>query len=154
MKIRTVFLMAVILTICSTGIFLPDANAGGYYGGHGGYYGGHGGYYGGGWHGGGWHGGTSWNFGVNLGGWGWGGPFYPYYGYPYAYPYPYYPAYPYVSAPIVTQQPAQEYQQTAPPPEQQSYWYFCTDPNGYYPYVKRCPSGWLKVVPSGAPSDY
>jgi hypothetical protein len=29
-----------------------------------------------------------------------------------------------------------------------SYWHFCQDPEGYYPYVKDCPGGWMTVVPS------
>jgi hypothetical protein len=40
----------------------------------------------------------------------------------------------------------------APPPEsgpqQPSLWHFCQDPEGYYPYVKDCPGGWLNVVPA------
>ena len=36
-------------------------------------------------------------------------------------------------------------------PEEQHYWYFCPDPEGYYPYVNKCPKGWQKVVP--APPD-
>ncbi len=77
--------------------------------------------------------------GVWIGpGWGpgWWGP---------AYPYPYY-----VGPPVVIQQqpqPPTEYsapEQTEAP----SYWYFCQDPRGYYPYVKNCPGGWKKVVPS------
>jgi hypothetical protein len=46
---------------------------------------------------------------------------------------------------------------TAPPvynePEQQQpyYWYYCTGPQGYYPYVKSCPGGWLTVVPNVTP---
>jgi hypothetical protein len=72
---------------------------------------------------------------------GWIGP-YPYYSYPY-YPYPYYR-----EPPVIVQQP-EVYVQPAPPPVQQpSYWYFCKEPQGYYPYVKQCPSGWMKVVPS------
>ncbi len=27
------------------------------------------------------------------------------------------------------------------------YWYHCATPKGYYPYVKRCPSGWTRVIP-------
>lgn len=27
------------------------------------------------------------------------------------------------------------------------YWYHCSSPKGYYPYVKQCPPGWVKVVP-------
>ena len=26
-------------------------------------------------------------------------------------------------------------------------WYYCTRPEGYYPYVKQCPDGWLRVAP-------
>lgn len=29
----------------------------------------------------------------------------------------------------------------------QSYWYYCQNPMGYYPYVRECPNGWMKVVP-------
>ncbi len=32
--------------------------------------------------------------------------------------------------------------------EQTGYWYYCTDPEGYHPYVKDCPQGWMQVVPS------
>ena len=42
------------------------------------------------------------------------------------------------------QQPAQD---------QDSYWYYCENPQGYYPYVKSCPGGWMKVVPETAPPD-
>ena len=28
------------------------------------------------------------------------------------------------------------------------WWYFCKDPNGYYPYVRECKSGWEKVSPT------
>ena len=78
--------------------------------------------------------------GVWLGpGWGpgWWGPYY--------YP-PYYPYY--AEPPIVIQQQPEVYEQPAPPPEQPVYWYYCQESRGYYPYVKECPSGWLKVVPS------
>jgi hypothetical protein len=93
--------------------------------------------------------------GGGRGGWGWGpalgvGLFglglweisRPYYSYPY-YSYP---------APVV-QQPLQEiYVQPAPQqPATTGYWYFCQNPEGYYPYVKQCPDGWMKVVPSPPP---
>ena len=69
---------------------------------------------------------------------------------PYFYPSFYYPYYP-TERPIVIQQP-EVYLQPAPEAEeQQSYWYYCKDPQGYYPYVKECPSGWMKVVPSPPP---
>lgn len=96
--------------------------------------------------------------GGGRGGWGWGPAVgvgllglglwemsYPYYAYPY------YPsAYP---APVVVQQPATEvYVQPAPQqPAETSYWYYCQNPQGYYPYVKRCPGGWMKVVPAPPP---
>ena len=32
------------------------------------------------------------------------------------------------------------------------YWYHCDKPDGYYPYIKRCPSGWQRVVPQAPPS--
>lgn len=39
----------------------------------------------------------------------------------------------------------------APAPAPESYWYYCADPQGYYPYVKSCPLGWQKVAPSVPP---
>jgi hypothetical protein len=68
--------------------------------------------------------------------WGWGRP----------YPYPYY----YSAPPVIVQQPP-AYVQPAPPPEEPQYWYYCQSPQGYYPYVKQCPNGWMKVVPPAAP---
>jgi hypothetical protein len=76
---------------------------------------------------------------------GWWGPPYPY---PYAYGYPY-------AAPptvVIQQQPQQYIEQPAQQSEQQ-YWYFCPDPQGYYPYVKACPKGWMRVVPTTAPPE-
>jgi len=105
---------------------------------------------GGGSHGGGWHGGY-WRGGVWIGpGWGWDpwwgwGPWWGGIDYPY---------YPYYSEPAVIQQQPQEYIQRAPQQDQQYYWYFCPDSKNYYPYVKKCPSGWLRVVPPQAPSDW
>lgn len=71
----------------------------------------------------------------------WVGPG-PYWGYPYPYYNPYYAA-----PPVVIQEQPPVYVQPAPQQEEQSYWYFCPNPKGYYPYVKQCPGGWLKVVP-------
>lgn len=39
----------------------------------------------------------------------------------------------------------QQYDQTDEP---EGYWYFCRDPEGYYPYVKKCPKGWQRVLPT------
>jgi hypothetical protein len=32
------------------------------------------------------------------------------------------------------------------------FWYYCTQPAGYFPYVQACDQAWLKVVPP-APGD-
>ena len=72
-------------------------------------------------------------------GWGpwWGGPVYPYY---------------YAAPPVVIQQQPPVYEQQAPQAEeQQQYWYYCPDSRAYYPYVKQCPSNWMKVVPTPGP---
>ncbi len=72
----------------------------------------------------------------------WWGP-----AYPYSYSY-------YAPPPVVVQQPSQEYVEQPPPEsEDTGYWYYCQDPKGYYPYVKKCPNGWLRVAPSPAPTD-
>ncbi|HTG01193.1 MAG TPA: hypothetical protein VK654_11485 [Nitrospirota bacterium] len=76
----------------------------------------------------------------------WIGPIWgPWWGYP-GYPYPYYE-----SPPVVIQQQPPVYEERAPQQEQQSYWYYCRESKAYYPYVKQCPGGWLKVVPTPAP---
>jgi len=68
-------------------------------------------------------------------------------GYPY-YPYPYY-SYPYYAAPplAVQQEPPVYLQQPESQPPQPNYWYYCQNPQGYYPYVQQCPGGWMTVVP-------
>ena len=112
----------------------------------GGSHGGGGGAPSGGWHGGGggWHGGG--------GGWhgGWWGPgwWYPYYGYPYPYAYPYPYGYPAYSPPVVESSP-QTYIQIEPSAQQS--WYYCQNPQGYYPYVRECPGGWQQVAPQPPP---
>lgn len=63
------------------------------------------------------------------------------------YPMPYY----YAPSPVIIQQPAPEYYFEAAPeqqPQEPAYWYYCKNPEGYYPYVKQCPKGWMKVVPT------
>jgi hypothetical protein len=35
----------------------------------------------------------------------------------------------------------------APAAPTDSYWYYCTQPAGYFPYVKDCSQAWMKVVP-------
>jgi len=111
----------------------------------------------GGWRGGG--GGWGWGVGVGLAtglavdaALGWPG-YYP--RYPYA---PYYPYAVPVAPPvtIIQQAPAP----VAPPvaampaaaPTAGQYWYYCTNPKGYYPYVPSCQNAWQPVpaVPPGA----
>jgi hypothetical protein len=80
--------------------------------------------------------------------WGWGPADYWGY-YPYYYP-PYDPAY-YAAPPVPPPQapgyapsagaPAQAV--GAPPPQ---YWYYCDNPQGYYPYVQNCGSSWRQVA--------
>ena len=71
---------------------------------------------------------------------------------PRPYPYPYYV---YPPVPVVIHQPEVYVEQAPQPSAPTNYWYFCKDtPQGYYPYVKTCPSGWMKVVPpSQVPTD-
>lgn len=68
-------------------------------------------------------------------------PFYSYY----PYYYPYYP-------PEIVTAPASPpvYIERGGPQSTElpaGYWYYCSDPEGYYPYIKECPSGWLQVDP-------
>jgi hypothetical protein len=134
----------------------PRGGGGGYHGG--GYRGGGGGYYGGGYRGGGWGGayyrggawaGTRYGGGVwvgpGWGGWGAWGPGWGAWGIP-LYQYPYYQA-----PQVIIQEQPPVFIQPDPQEEEQGYWYYCRDSRTYYPYVKECPSGWMKVVP--APSQ-
>ena len=67
------------------------------------------------------------------------------------------PPSPYYYPPPIYLPPPQPpvYIEQAPPrpvaPPAQSYWYYCTNPQGYYPTIKECPGGWLKVVPQTQP---
>lgn len=71
--------------------------------------------------------------------WWWGGP--GWWGPPY-------PAY--TAPPVVLQPQSPVYGE--PQSQQTQYWYFCQNPQGYYPYVQQCPSGWMTVVPQTPPS--
>jgi hypothetical protein len=46
-----------------------------------------------------------------------------------------------VIAPPVVVAPAPVYAQP------QNYWYYCAQAGGYYPYVRSCPAGWMRVLP-------
>lgn len=109
-----------------------------------------GGYSRGGYSYGGHRGGGHFSGSVYIGpGWGWGwDPFF----YPYYYNYPAYPYY-YTPPTVVVPQEPQEYisPDTGTGTDQTGYWYYCRKPEGYYPYVERCPSGWMKVVPNSTP---
>ncbi len=84
----------------------------------------------------------------------------PYY-YPRAYSPPYYyPPYyysPYYYPPSVvavpTEPPVYIEREAVdePMPQTSAAWYYCADPQGYYPDVKACPGGWQAVAP--LPSD-
>jgi hypothetical protein len=64
---------------------------------------------------------------------------------------PWYPYGYYATPPVVIQQPAPTYVQ--PEEQQADYWYYCQNPQGYYPYIKSCPGGWMKVVPETVPPN-
>jgi hypothetical protein len=121
--------------------------------------------------GGNWHGGGDWRGGGNWGGWHgsrigfsfgfpgfyyWGPGYYPY---AYAYPYPYgyydggyYDGYSSYDAAPQTYIQRDTGDAIAPAaPQRSQYSYYCTNPAGYYPQIANCPTGWLTVVPNGAP---
>lgn len=110
------------------------------------------------------------HFSVGIGGyydpWLWGGYYNPgfwggyynpgffgpgFYGYrAYGYADPFFrPYYAYPPAVAVPSQPPVYIQQQKPTATQSktNYWHYCRDPEGYYPYIKECPGGWLQVVP-------
>ena len=89
------------------------------------------------------------NFGVYIGpgfGWPWyyGRSYYaPYYDYP--------PVVAVASGPevYVDQEDAVAPvpQSSAPRQQPGNWWYYCQKSRSYYPYVKECPEGWLRVAP-------
>jgi hypothetical protein len=156
--------------LCAALVLLGPVNAntswaGGGHGHHHHHHGGHHHYghhhYGGGW------GGFGLGLGMGILGYGIGSmaraPYYPpSYGYPpvgYGANYGYPPNYGYApvapiglppSAPPIYIQ--QEVVQVQPPVQGSnsqgtSYWHYCRQPEGYYPYIKNCPGGWLQVAP-------
>ena len=136
-----------VIVILATMLFasaIPGHARGG--GRHGG--GGHGGHGGHGWRGHGGHGGHGrhgWGgVGVTVG----VGPYWGLYGWPYGYPYayPYAYPYPYTYPSQIYVQPSQPL--SAQPPSSPPVWYYCDNPQGYYPYVQQCPGGWRTVAPN------
>lgn len=167
MRLSLTLIMALMVgTLTSEAVFAAGGGYGGWRGG-GGWHGG------GGWRGNGWGGGR---VGIYLGapiGFNFGyspypyyrTPYYgsPYYGSPYYYsPAPAYypPAYPPVQpAPIIyTEQRNDPPIKTQEAPRtsqdiQESWWYYCVDAKAYYPYINKCPGGWLRVAPQPAPDS-
>jgi hypothetical protein len=127
------------------GAFRGGFGAGGFRGGFGGFRGGFGGFRGG-FRGGAFIG-PAFGFGFYDPLW------WPAWSYPWAYPWAY--PYPYLPAQAVAAYPGPE-GYGAPV---QQYWYRCGNPEGYYPYVRNCNTGWEQVPatpqnipgPPGAP---
>ncbi len=69
---------------------------------------------------------------------GYGGYYPPYYAYP--------PVVAIPSTPPVYIEKQQSAERSATK-SQSNYWHYCRNPEGYYPYVKKCPDGWLPVAP-------
>ncbi len=89
------------------------------------------------WRGGYWH--HGW-YGNRWGWWWIAGGIWFWYPYPiYPYPNPYVPG----TVTVINTQPAPPAAPAEAPAAQ--YWYHCTTPEGYYPYVSDCPGGWTKV---------
>lgn len=63
---------------------------------------------------------------------------------------PYYAEPTYVNPPLASMPPPPQHLawNSALDPAASQWWYFCNSPNGYYPYVRECPSGWEKVSPT------
>ena len=143
-----------VAALCQPNLSYAAGGGGGFHGGGGGFHGGGGGFHGGGFggsrsggSGGGWHGGFAgvhrgfgggygggWYHGWRGGryGWWWGsGLGWTYYPYPYGWGY--YPDY-------------GDYGYSQPYAAQ--YWYYCSDPAGYYPYVTQCNAPWQPVPAS------
>jgi len=84
---------------------------------------------------------------VYIGGSFWLGP--PAWGPAYYGPGYYYPPPPYYApAPVIVQQTPQYVERAQADAD---YWYYCENPRGYYPYVRTCPGGWMRVVPDTVP---
>ena len=130
MKKMMITAAAVALMVgCLAGAAEAQHRGGGFHGGgtfHGG------GFHGGGIRGGGFRGGVF--FGGPLYDPFWYGP-YPYYGSPYYSPYPYY--YP----------PYTDYGPDSPAASPSQGWYYCSNPQGYYPEVPSCRTQWQYVPP-------
>lgn len=87
-----------------------------------------------------------------------GAPIYPHSYYRYNDPFyrydPYYYSYPQQTIITVPQTPPTYIQQSPPvtTQNQPGYWYYCDNPEGYYPYVKECLNTWQPVEPTPPPT--
>jgi hypothetical protein len=131
------FGLALVATDYADAATRGGFGGGGFRGGFGGFRGGLGGFRGG------------FRGGAFIGpafGFGFYDPFWwPYWSYPWAYP----GAYPYLPPESVAQYPGPA-GYGAP---LQQYWYRCGNPEGYYPYIRNCNTGWEQVpaTPPNAP---
>jgi hypothetical protein len=84
------------------------------------------------------------NIGIGIGP-AWFSPWY--YGpSPYYYPGPLYYPPPVATAPVGPTVYIERAPEPAAATQGAGYWYYCRDPQGYYPYVKQCPGGWQPVA--------
>jgi len=153
---KTLKLMCLIIVLLglmpANSAWARGGHGGGHHGGHHG--GGHrigGGHHHGGHHFGGHHFGRH-HFGGYRFGWGLGlgyglgyGRYRPYYGGYYSPYYGGYGGYGGSNLPVVYIQRGDSTQ--AATKSQSNYWHYCSNPEGYYPHVKKCPDGWLPVAP-------
>ncbi len=64
------------------------------------------------------------------------------------YPHYYAPQYYYAPVPLVQQSPPIYIERAQPEaPTAPAFWYYCRESQGYYPYVKDCPTAWERVAP-------
>ena len=127
-------ILVLFVSITSGSIWARGGHGGGHHGGGHHFDGGH--HFGGGHHYGGY--GLGWGLGL---GYGYDG-YWPYYGGYYS---PYYSGYGGNYPPVVYIQ--RDGDALAATESQSNYWHYCRNPKGYYPYVKKCPDGWLPVAP-------
>ena len=93
---------------------------------------------------------NNFNFGLNLGYYNPGYYGYRSYGYRSYYRSPFYGYPSYYPRTIVAPSTPITYiqrEEVKPAQSQTNYWHYCRNPEGYYPYVKKCPAGWLRVAP-------
>jgi len=87
-----------------------------------------------------------------YGGYGYRGYGYGYPGYGYGYPgygYGYRGGYGGSYPPVIYIEQQGNTRATIKP--QTNYWHYCSNPEGYYPHIKKCPGGWMQVVPQLSP---